>query len=251
MKKDDIVNRNEEFDRTPSLYLYDDEELLLGSEDPQNSAKRNGFGVFLAIFFLFVLFLLCIYFLARTWVGNRQDTVDIDTPIEENESVATAVWSGAFDSREISERCIRASVRIRLGAAGEYGAVGASGVVVGEDGWILTSDSIISNDRRGRLYALMQDGREYPVEFFVREREDGIAFLKINASGLEIAKIEDDLPICAGQSLVAVRSSGSPEHNSLLSVGIASSAEIENGSQISGSKQAFLKTDMFFDISSL
>ncbi|MBR2849636.1 MAG: hypothetical protein IKB84_01215 [Clostridia bacterium] len=47
-------------------------------------------------------------------------------------------YGGIFESAEVARRCVEASVSLRLGAPDELGGESVSGVIISEDGWILS-----------------------------------------------------------------------------------------------------------------
>ena len=201
-------------------------ELLSGQSAPYveiEQRRKDRFRSFGVAITLSLCVLFAIYFICGYFVGDmeKEDVpIQADVPKEEiNE------WVGAFLSRDISEECLEVSVRIRAGAAGEYGARGVSGVVVGSDGWIATSNTFLDSGQKGRIYVLLSDGREYAVDKIVRD--DDLALLKIDADGLNVVRFEKDIDVCLGQSVFALSSGGAPEHNSILSSGIVSGIDGE------------------------
>ncbi len=176
--------------------------------------KSLGVVIGISLLMLLVAYFICGYFVKNTETG---EDISIKADVVEEER---AEWVGAFLSREISKECLDVSVRIRLGAAGEYGARGASGVIVDENGWVATSNFFLDGGQKGRIYVLLSDGREYPVEKIVREGE--LAFLKIEADRLNAVEFDRDVNVCLGLSVFALSSGGSPEHKAVLSSGIVS-----------------------------
>ena len=135
-------------------------------------------------------------------------------------------WRGAFLEREIYESRAKRSVEL---CVGKYATATWSGFLISSDGWIATSCEMLEETVKGRIYATLCDGREYPVEKVLR-RED-IALLKISASGLEAVSL-DERALQGGEKIIAVNADGevlsgemsSPES---LRVNISCTAEWE------------------------
>ena len=192
--------------------------LAGGDSSEPNRRKKDpfvvlGFAIVALLALLFVLYLACGYFLE----GMEKEESEPQPKAEQTEQ---SEWLGAFADREISEKSLEVSVRIRHGAAGEYGARSASGVIVDSNGWIASNNAFFDSGQKGRVYVLLNDGREYAVEKIVRDGE--LAFLKIDADGLSAAEIEEDINVCLGQRVLAVASGEAPSFNSILLSGIVS-----------------------------
>lgn len=198
-------------------------ELLDGQSAPYveiEQRRKDRFKSFGAMIALSLCVLLVVYFICVYFVGNMEtEDIPIQTDVAKEDRDK---WVGAFLSRDISEECLEVSVRIRHGAAGEYGARGASGVVVDRGGWIATGSSLLDGGQKGRIYVLLNDGREYAVEKIVSDKESGVAFMKIDTEDLRAVSLDSGVSVCLGQRVLALSSGGSPEHNTVISEGIVS-----------------------------
>ena len=80
-----------------------------------------------------------------------------------------------------------------------------SGLILSADGYILTNRHVVSGS--SALTVALSDGREFPATI-VRELDDNdLALIKIEATGLPVAKIGDSSALEAGQTAIAI---GSP-----------------------------------------
>ena len=122
------------------------------------------------------------------FVKKSEAPVNVDSSESESE---LKVWRGAFDERDIYERCCKSVVTVRLGRGSSQTIW--SGFIIDENGWIATSLYARDPSARGRLYVTLNDGSEYFVESITENQELGIAFLKISASGLSVidTKVEE------------------------------------------------------------
>jgi hypothetical protein len=108
-------------------------------------------------------------------------------------------WRGAFLSKEIYENALTCSVTLR-GGEREW-----SGVMISEDGWIATALDPVEETERGRIYAVLGDGREYGVESFFGLGDT--AALKIDAEGLSAPAVSS-AELQAGESVISVSAGG-------------------------------------------
>ena len=107
----------------------------------------------------------------------------------------------------VAERLLRQVVLLRVGRASarqERGGVG-SGVVVSQDGYILTSAHVLAGAREG--VAAFSDGRELPIEIVGRDPLSDMAVVRVDGGRLEAAELGDADRLKVGQLVVAV---GSP-----------------------------------------
>ena len=133
---------------------------------------------------------LCIFLFS----GRDSVPVDIPLPVETAEE-----WRGAFADRRIYESAVGCSVSVRKGTPGQSGC--RSGVVISDDGLVLTSSRFLDPIGPGRIYVTFGGGREYAVESIFRD--GNVALLKISAEGLESAEMYNG-ELSVGQGVIAV-----------------------------------------------
>jgi S1-C subfamily serine protease len=107
----------------------------------------------------------------------------------------------------VAERLLRQVVLLRVGRATarqDRGGLG-SGVVVSQDGYILTSAHVLAGAREG--VAAFSDGRELPIEIVGRDPLSDMAVVRVDGGRLEAAELGDADRLRVGQLVVAV---GSP-----------------------------------------
>ena len=116
-------------------------------------------------------------------------------------------YGGIFESAEVARRCVEASVSLRLGAPDELGGESVSGVIVSEDGWILSGAPAFKGER-GRIYARLCNGRDVPVEEVRYDGEGRMTLYRICEEGLTVAELSDGSAIPEGTELIAISSCG-------------------------------------------
>jgi serine protease Do len=93
-----------------------------------------------------------------------------------------------------------------------------SGVIISSDGWIVTNDHVVGG--ADSVIIRMQDGREFPG-VVKRDYRSDLAMVKIEASGLPIAKLAETDSVKIGYWAIAI---GSPfRYEGSFSVGVISS----------------------------
>lgn len=119
-------------------------------------------------------------------------------------------YVASFVSKETAERCIALGVSLRLGAADLLGGESVGGVIVSEDGWILSGAPIFKGER-GRIYARLCDGEDRAVEQVLYDGEGCLTLYKISAEGLSAAVCREE-PVGIGEELALVFSCGAPDY---------------------------------------
>jgi S1-C subfamily serine protease len=130
-------------------------------------------------------------------VPSPPSLVPDEEPLDAYSRVVTAV----------AERLLRQVVLLRIGSArgrAERAGLG-SGVVVSQDGYILTSAHVLARAREGT--AAFADGRELPIEVVGRDPLSDMAVVRVDGGRLEAAELGDADRLRVGQLVVAV---GSP-----------------------------------------
>lgn len=82
-----------------------------------------------------------------------------------------------------------------------------SGVIVSADGYILTNNHVVSDQRGGNadeILVRLDDGRELSAEIVGRDPKTDVAVLKVDAEGLPAAKIADSDQIKVGDIVFAI-----------------------------------------------
>lgn len=197
--------------------------LLYGRDNKENAPERENkrlWGV-LALFLLLVTAGVALYLLL-----SPRSMVPQNLPSADETS-----YSGIFESEEIARRCIESSVSLRLGAPDELGGESVSGVIVSEDGWILSGAPAFKGER-GRIYARLCNGRDVPVEEVRYDGEGRLTLYRISKDELTVAELRESALI-QGEELISLSSCGPPDYACALLSGITShtdrSVRIEQG----------------------
>ena len=119
-----------------------------------------------------------------------------------------------------------------------------SGVIVREDGYIVTNSHVVSNQRgeeADEVLVRLNDGRELPAKIIGRDPRTDIAVLKVEATELPTAKIADSTQIKVGDIVFAI---GNPMGVGLtVTSGIVSATGRQIGIYGKGGYENFIQTD--------
>ena len=105
-------------------------------------------------------------------------------------------------------------------------SVSGTGFIISADGYILTNNHVIEDARKGGydVSVLMYDGTEYTADIVGYDKENDVAVLKIDASGLTPVALGSDEDIVVGREIYPV---GNPlgELNFTMTTGIISATD--------------------------
>lgn len=113
-----------------------------------------------------------------------------------------------------------------------------SGIIVSSDGYIITNNHVVTGGTK--ITVFLKDGRSFTAELIGKSITDDIALLKINATGLTIAKIGDSSTLRIGDYTIVI---GNPlgELQGTVTTGIISALEREI--ELDGTVFTVLQTD--------
>ncbi len=95
-----------------------------------------------------------------------------------------------------------------------------SGVIVSEDGYIVTNNHVVSN--ADEISVVLSDGEEYDAEVIGRDEKTDIAVIKIDGSDLPFARLGDSDEMEVGEWVIAIGSPFSQELGATVTAGIVS-----------------------------
>jgi S1-C subfamily serine protease len=193
-------------ERQEVIFLYE-------REQSENAPERKNKPLWTVLVSLLALIVAgaAVYLLAAMKKAEPQ------TPTESTE----ALYSGIFESAEAARRSIASSVSLRLGVADELGGDSVSGVIVSNDGWILSGAPAFKGER-GRIYVRLHNGKDIPVEEVRYDGEGRLTLYRISAEELVWARLAESSSLPQGEELIAVSSCGAPDYACALVSGVMS-----------------------------
>lgn len=112
--------------------------------------------------------------------------------------------------QELYSDCVQTVVGIRASKRGRLGYFWGTGIIMSEDGYILTNQHIIAGTDKAVI--ILPDDTEHPALLVGEDTQTDLAVLKIDADGLHPATFGNSGELSVGDSVVAI---GNPLADSL------------------------------------
>ena len=138
--------------------------------------------------------------------------------------------------QEIYHKTIPSIVSIEV--YGNYSSATGTGVIMTEDGYIVTNHHIIDNCITG--YVVLSDGREYEAKLVGSDVESDLAVLKIDAQGLTPAEFGNSDRMQVGDTVLAIGNPLGSELFGTMTEGIVSA--INRDVNVDGFQMSLLQT---------
>ena len=103
-----------------------------------------------------------------------------------------------------------------------YEQSGGSGIIITEDGFIVTNSHVIGNTKSTIVSVITEDGTEYPAIIAAFDKATDLAVLKIDAEGLTPAEFGNDEELNIGEWVIAIGSPGGASFSGSLTRGVIS-----------------------------
>lgn len=180
-----------------------------------------------------------------TAVGNEGETGDqyqkLSHSLEEDDTHSASVFSVADVAALVKSAVVEITTETVTtgGKMGQLIREGAgSGVIVSEDGNIVTNNHVISGARN--ITVRLADGTEYGAKVLGTDSKTDLAIIKIEESGLTSVVMGDSSTLTVGETMVAV---GNPlgELGGTVTSGILSA--LDRAITIEGMSMRLLQTD--------
>ena len=125
-------------------------------------------------------------------------------------SLESAAGRSELTLQALYADCVQSVVGIRASSKGKLGYFWGTGIIMSEDGYILTNQHIIAGTDKAVI--ILPDDTEYPALLVGEDAQMDLAVLKIDAEGLHPAVFGDSRELSVGDSVVAI---GNPLTDSL------------------------------------
>ena len=145
----------------------------------------------------------------------------------------------ALSLQDLYERCAPSIVSISGYEGSKIGYAWGSGVIVSEDGLILTNAHIL--EECDRAVVALPDGTEYDAQLVGSDSISDIALLKIDAKGLPAAELGESSSLRVGDPVAAIGNPLGEEFRNTLTDGIISA--IERDMTYQGRSMTLLQTN--------
>ena len=91
-----------------------------------------------------------------------------------------------------------------FGSTPSEGTASGSGVIISEDGYIVTNEHVISGAKEGSIVVTLYDGSQYDATIIGSDSRTDIAVLKIEKDGLQFSSFVDSAKLVMGEDVIAI-----------------------------------------------
>ena len=184
-----------------------------------------------------------IEFFEQYYEAIESSSVTVNVPrAEERPNVTFQLEKAGKDEltlQELYELCAPTIVSISGYEGNSVGYNWGSGVVIQEDGLILTNTHVLEDC--DRAVVTLDSGEEYDAKLIGADSISDIALLKIDAEGLKTAKLGESSSLRVGDSVAAIGNPLGEDFRNTLTDGIISA--IERGMNYHGRSMTLLQTN--------
>ena len=182
-------------------------------------------------------------FFEQFYEDVESSQVEVNIPRTEDRPAATFTMQASPDEelslQELYEKCAPSIVSISAYKGKNIGFFWGSGIVIREDGLILTNTHVLEDC--DRAVVTLDDGSEFEAELIGADGISDIAMLKINAKGLSAAEMGESTTLRVGDRVAAIGNPLGEDFRNTLTDGIISA--IERGMSYNGRSMTLLQTN--------
>lgn len=182
-------------------------------------------------------------FFEQYYEDVESSKAEVNIPRVEDRPVASFSLKSAegeeLTLQELYEKCAPSIVSISAYKGKNVGFFWGSGVVIREDGLILTNTHVLEDC--DRAVVTLDDGSEYEAELIGADGISDIALLKIDAKGLTAAEMGESSELRVGDRVAAIGNPLGEDFRNTLTDGIISA--IERGMTYNGRSMTLLQTN--------
>lgn len=182
-------------------------------------------------------------FFEQYYEAIERDTVEVNVPRTEERPEFTLKLQPKpgeeLTLQQLYEKCAPAIVSISGYEGESVGYNWGSGVIIREDGLILTNTHVLEDC--DRAVVTLENGTEYDAELIGADTISDIALLKIDAKDLTVAELGDSTELRIGDRVAAIGNPLGEDFRNTLTDGIISA--IERGMNYHGRSMTLLQTN--------
>ncbi len=117
-----------------------------------------------------------------------------------------------------------------------------SGVVISEDGYVMTNSHVIGDSKNYKVKIVLNDGKEYPASVIGYDSRTDLAVIKANATGLVPATFGNSDSVKVGSWVIAIGNPGGINFANSLTRGVVSATNRTVGG-LGQSQLKYIQTD--------
>lgn len=181
--------------------------------------------------------------------GNNDSTkpsMDIgDTPDKSADSNKDGVLSGSEINDKVSESVVGVVAYAKV--AGYQTTGQGSGIVMTDDGYIITNAHVISDTTQQyqitKVEVILRDGKTYEAKIVGKDTKTDLAVLKISATGLHAAEFGDSDKLKVGDNVYVIGNPSGIDFAGSFTQGVVSSLNRSVAVGEIGTVQEYIQTD--------
>ena len=130
-----------------------------------------------------------------------------------------------LSAEEVYKKVIKSTVSVYAKiplADGTYESSSGTGIIITEDGFIITNSHVIGNTKSTYVTVITEDGTEHPAIIAAFDKATDLAVLKIEAADLTPAEFGNDEELNIGEWVIAIGSPGGVGFSGSLTRGVIS-----------------------------
>lgn len=160
--------------------------------------------------------------------GETEEYVqpDIDfSPYTDGITINSKPEGEPLSAEEVYNKVILSTVSVNAEiplADGTYEPSSGTGIIITEDGFIITNAHVIGNTKSTIVKVITHDGTEHPAIIAAFDKATDLAVLKIDADGLTPAEFGNDEELNIGEWVIAIGSPGGVGFSGSLTRGVIS-----------------------------
>ena len=133
--------------------------------------------------------------------------------------------SDPLSAEEVYKKVIKSTVSVYAKiplADGTYESSSGTGIIITEDGFIITNSHVIGNTKSTYVTVITEDGTEHPAIIAAFDKATDLAVIKIEATDLTPAEFGNDEELNIGEWVIAIGSPGGVGFSGSLTRGVIS-----------------------------
>lgn len=150
-----------------------------------------------------------------------------------------------LSAAEVYESVVNSTVLVKVSfsdASGNQGEGTGSGVIISQDGYIITNSHVVQDSRNVTVKVVTYSGEEYDAEVVGYDRTTDLAVLKAKAKGLSPARLGSAAQMEVGEEVIAIGNPGGEDFSFSMTGGYISGLDRHVGSY-SSAGMTYIQTD--------
>ena len=150
-----------------------------------------------------------------------------------------------LSAAEVYESVVNSTVLVKVSfsdASGQQGEGTGSGVIISQDGYIITNSHVVQDSRNVTVKVVTYGGDEYDATVVGYDRTTDLAVIKADASGLSPARLGSAAQMKVGEEVIAIGNPGGEDFSFSMTGGYISGLDRHVGSY-SSAGMTYIQTD--------